>query len=139
MTKKDLSRLNNLPVRHHPLYQGQPTLDFGDGIDTTAITPEKEREAFLSKYQELVDPLIKYEKYFSASAKSTSHIFREIKVNFKKLVQEGSWTEKKYVEVLDDIFTNRATLSVFTLDAAGLRYDKGQLASQRSVRKRGTK
>lgn len=138
-SRKRKSSLSSLSVRNHPLYQGQPTLDFGDDFDVITITPEKEQEVFLSKYQRLVKPLIKYEKYFSASAKSKAHIFKEIKLYFKKLVQEGSWTEKKYVEVLDDIFTNRATLSIFILDSVGLRYDKGQLASQRSVNKRDKK
>lgn len=123
-------------IRRHPLYQGEPTLDFGEDLDITELTEEQKCSLFLSKYQELVDPLVKYEKYFNSTAKGIDHIFRDVKLYYKKLVLEGTWTEKKYVTVLDDIFSNRAIFSVVTLDRAGLMFDRGGLSSQRSVRRR---
>lgn len=127
---KDTSR------KRHPLYRDEPTLDFGQDFVLDEMTEDQKADAFLSKYMDLVDPVGKYEKYFSSSAKNLDHILKEVKIYYKKLVVSGDWTEKKYVAVLDDIFTNRAVLSVMTLDSAGLRHDRGLLASQREVRRK---
>lgn len=128
--------MKNEPIVRHPLYQGENALDFGEDFNLTELTPEQETDAFLSKYQQIVDPIVKYSKYFESSAKGIDHIFRDVKIYYKKLVIEGNWSEKKYVAVLDDIFTNRAVLTITTLDLAGLRYDNGKLTSQRSTRRR---
>lgn len=128
--------MKNEPIVRHPLYTGENALDFGLDIDVTELTPEQKTDAFLSKYQRVVDPIVTYDKYFKSSAKGIDHIFRDVKLYYKKLVVEGTWSERKYVAVLDDIFTNRTILTVATLDFTGLRYDNGTLNSQRSKQRR---
>lgn len=125
------------PAIHNPLFNHEPTLDFGEDFDLNVLSDEEKSDAFLAKYMNIVDPIITYAKYFESSAKSVDHIFKEVKIYHKKLVVNGSWSERKYVEVINDLFENRVIISVVTLDRSGLMYDKGQLSSQRKSRRTG--
>lgn len=126
------------PAKHNPLFKKEENaLDFGEEFDPKVLSSEEKQDAFLSKYMELVDPVGKYNKYFESSAKGVDHILRDVKLYYKKLVLEGSWSERKYVEVIDDLFENRVVISIVTLDRSGLMYDKGQLASQRNKTRSG--
>lgn len=123
-------------AKHNPLFmKDENALDFGDEFDPKVLTVEEKQDAFMSKYMDVVKPVEKYKKYFESSAKDLDHILRDVKLYYKKLVLEGTWNERKYVEVIDDLFSNRVVISIVTLDRAGLMYDKGQLASQRNVRR----
>lgn len=123
-------------AKHNPLFmKDENALDFGDEFDPKILTIEEKQDAFMSKYMDVIDPVEKYKKYFESSAKNLDHILRDVKLYYKKLVLEGTWNERKYVEVIDDLFSNRIVISVITLDRAGLMYDKGQLSSQRNVRR----
>jgi len=128
-------------AKHNPLFmKDENALDFGEDFDPKVLTVEEKQDDFMSKYMENIDPVGRYEKYFQSSAKSVDHILRDVKLFYKKLVLEGSWSDRKYVEVINDLFENRITISVVTLDRSGLMYDKGQLTSQRKVRRgRGRK
>lgn len=127
----------NIPVKHNPLYNPEESaLDFGEEFNPKILTDEEKVDAFMSKYMDVVNPVGRYEKYFESSAKSLDHILRDIKLYYKKLVVEGSWTERKYVEVVNDLLENRTVISVTTLDRSGLMFDKEQLASQRKTRRR---
>lgn len=124
----------NIPLNHHPLFNDdEDTLDFGP-LDVKVLTDEQKADSFLSKYLSKVDPFEKYKKYFETSAKSNDHIMRDIKLYYKKLVLEGSWSERKYVMVVNDILENRIVLTVITLDRSGMMYEKGLLASQRRIK-----
>lgn len=123
------------PAKHNPLFKKEENaLDFGEDFDPKILSIEEKQDAFLSKYMEVMDPVGRYKKYFESSAKGVDHILRDIKLYYKKLVLEGSWSERKYVEVIGDLFENRVVISVVTLDRSGLMYDKGQLVSQRKVK-----
>lgn len=125
------------PAKHNPLFNQENALDFGEDFDPKVLSDEEKQDAFLSKYMDIVDPIIVYKKYFESSAKDIDHIFRDVKLYYKKLVLQGSWSERKYVEVINDLFENRVVISVVTLDRSGLMYDKGQLSSQRKSRRTG--
>lgn len=123
-------------AKHNPLFmKDESALDFGEDFDPQVLTIEEKQDQFMSKYMDNIDPVGRYEKYFQSSAKGVDHILRDVKLFYKKLVLEGSWSERKYVEVVNDLFENRVTISVVTLDRSGLMYDKGQLASQRKIRR----
>ena len=123
-------------ARKNPLFKGENTLDFGEDVAIHTMTHEEESTLFLSHYQLYIDPLTRYAKYFETSAKDIDYLFLEIKRYHMQLVLKGKWSEDKYVAVLDDIFTNRAALTVTVLDALGFRYDKGTLDAQRTTSSR---
>lgn len=125
-----------IATKHHPIAQSSNMLDLDIGFEEE-LTDEQKADLFMSKYMDTMKPLERYSKYFESSAKSFEHILRDVKLNYKKLVLNGSWTERKYVTVIDDILTNRSVLSVITLDRGGLMYDKNNLASQRNSRGNG--
>lgn len=128
--------MKEMPAKHNPLFmKDENALDFGEDFDPKVLTDEEKQDAFMSKYMDKIDPVGRYEKYFKSSAKDIDHILRDVKLYYKKLVLEGSWTERKYVEVINDLFENRTVISVVTLDRSGLMYDKEQLSSQRKVKK----
>lgn len=124
----------NIPVKHHPLFQEEPTLDFGEEFDVTELTEDQKVDAFLSKYMDIFKPVETFGKYFESSAKGIDHIFRDVKLYYKKLVLNGNWTEKKYVTVINDIFENKIVFSVATLDRSGLLFEKEMLGSQRRAK-----
>lgn len=127
----------NLPVKRNPRYnEDENSLDFGDALPKE-LSVEEKSDVFMSKYMDTIDPVERYKKYFQSSAKGLDHILRDIKLYYKKLVAEDNkWTEKKYVEVINDLMENRTVISITTLDRAGLMYDKEQLASQRKSKRR---
>lgn len=123
----------NLPVKRHPLFQGKETLDQIDEfsglfpeefVNMGELSIEQKSDKFMSDYVDKVNPVGKYKDYFSSSAKTTNHILKEIKNFHKRLVLEGSWSEEKYLDVIDGILTNKIILSVATLDRGGFMYDK---------------
>lgn len=127
----------NLPVKRNPHYnEDENALDFGEDFNPKILTDDEKVDAFMSKYMDVVDPVERYKKYFESSAKGLDHILRDIKLYYKKLVVQGSWTERKYVAVINEILENRIVLSVVTLDKTGLMFDREQLASQRSTKRR---
>lgn len=126
----------NIPVKRNPHYkEDENFLDFGNDFPKI-LTNDEKADVFMSKYMDVVNPVARYQKYFESSAKGLDHILRDIKLYYKKLVVEGQWTEKKYVEVINDLLENRTVISITTLDRSGLMFDKEQLASQRKARRR---
>lgn len=132
----------NLPVKRNPLFQGNMGLNF-DNLespeDLIELTPQQKADKFMSKYLDVFQPFTRFKEYFDGSAKTGSHILRDVKLYYSKLVIDGKWTEKKYVACVNDIFANKMVFSVVTLDAAGLRFDKGLLASQQDSSSGGRK
>lgn len=119
----------NLAIKRTPLMIGQQGLNFGNILeeDVTKLTDDQKAKRFLSKYQEVVDPIVTYEDYFHSSAKSIDFIFKEIKTYYKKLVLESGWTERKYVASVNNILENKMIFGIMSLDRSGLFYDRGLL------------
>lgn len=118
-------------TKHHPLFQNEETLDFGEFEDVTELTVDQEVDAFLSKYMDVINPVGTYKTYFDSSAKTIDHILRDVKLYYKKLVLEGKWSERKYVEVINSIFEQKLPISVTVLDTSGLMFDRKALPSQK--------
>lgn len=127
----------NIANKHNPLFKEQQGLQF-DNVNEpiTILTEDQKVDKFLSKYLEVVNPVSTYKSYFESSAKEINHILKEIKNYYKKLVLNGTWSEKKYVLVINDIFENKMLFSINTLDISGLKYDKGTLQNQSRNTKR---
>jgi len=125
----------NIPIKRNPLMSGSEGLSF-DNIESEELillTDSQKSEKFLSKYLEVVHPFTRFKEYFNSSAKTNSHLLKEIKTFYIKLVLSEKWSEKKYVACINDIFENKLVLGVTTLDLAGIKFDKGQLASQKRI------
>lgn len=118
-------------TKRHPLMRGESTLDFGGDFDSQALTPEQEMDAFLSKYMDVMDPVGTYGDYFKGSAKEVDHILRDVKLYHRKLVLEGTWSERKYAQVLHGIFTKRLPITLPVLDREGLIQDRAQGGQRR--------
>lgn len=127
-------------AKHDPFLQGKQNL-FGDlQVDAEVLTDEQKATAFLTKYQELVDPFETYKLYFQSSAKSEAWNMKDVKLYYTQLVLSGRWSEKKYVTVINDVFENGAVFSPVTLETKGRIYEEEGLSSQRraaSSRRRG--
>lgn len=122
--RKDIS------ARRNPLMKGEATLDFGlEAEEDIAITDEQKTDAFMSKWMDVVDPFVRYKKYFESAAKDDAHILLEVKRYYRKLVIDGSWTEKKYVAVVNDCMNNNMTITPVTLDVKGRMYDDGKMST----------
>lgn len=119
----------NLPIKRTPLMLGHQGLVFENvpEEDVTKLTDDQKASRFLSKYQQVVDPITTYEDYFESSVKSVDFIFKEIKTFYKKLVLQSNWTERKYVASVNNIFANNMILGVVSLDRSGRFYDLGIL------------
>lgn len=127
----------NLPIKRTPIMLGQQGLNFGNipEEDVTKLTDDQKAARFLSKYQQVVDPVITYEDYFRSSAKSIDFIFKEIKTYYKKLVVNGDWSERKYVASVNNILENKMIFGVISLDRAGLFFDRGLLDKPKNERR----
>lgn len=130
-----------LPIKRTPIMIGQQGLNFGNipEEDVTKLTDDQKAAKFLSKYQQVVDPVITYEDYFKSTAKSIDFIFREVKLYYKKLVLDSGWTERKYVAVINNIFENKMIFGVISLDRAGLFFDRGLLDKPKNNGRRSTR
>lgn len=133
----------NIPVKRHPLYKGESTLDQVDGLSALfedefanlgELTIEQKSDKFMSDYIANVNPVGRFKDYFESSAKTTNHILKEIKNFHKRLVLDGSWGEEKYISVINDIFENKVVFNVATIDRGGLMYDKSSETSQSGER-----
>lgn len=100
------------------------------------MTPEQKTSKFLSDYMEEQNPVGKYESYFNASAKSTGHLLKDIKLYYKRLVIEGAWTNEKYIAALDIVFNEFLELNVVTLDRVSMRIERQKFGSSNSRRRR---
>lgn len=130
--------MTKIPSKRDPRFnKSQPALNFDNyEEEEITLTTDKEKATnFLSRYQQTIHPITKYEKYFKGSAKDIDHIFNEVKNFYTRLVLRGDWGERKFVTVVNDIFENKATLSLMVFDRCGLMYEKEELASQRRARK----
>lgn len=118
----------------HPAFLGDDSL-FGEA----ELSPQQKAHRFLSKYQEVVDPIRRYKRYFArASEKDLEKIFSIIKRNYAKHVVSGEWTEKKFVQVLEEIFEKKAAMTNESFVAAGKSVDtqSNRVSSGRDRRRR---
>ena len=126
-------------ARRHPLMLGeQPLLtldedtDNSGSADDTYLTEEQQATRFMSRWQEKVNPLIRYKGYFESSAKTSGHIFKEIRRFYLQLVVNGNWSDGKFVAVVGKIMSdNQHTVNTPTLDVVGRQYDREQIKTQR--------
>lgn len=127
-----------LPIKRDPFFNGKMApLDFGDETESLMeMTPEQKTSKFLSDYMEEQNPVGKYESYFNASAKSTGHLLKDIKLYYKRLVIEGAWTNEKYIAALDIVFNEFLELNVVTLDRVSMRIERQKFGSSNSRRRR---
>ena len=127
-----------LPIKRDPFFNGKMApLDFGDETESLMeMTPEQKTSKFLSDYMEEQNPVGKYESYFNASAKSTGHLLKDIKLYYKRLVIEGAWTYEKYIAALDIVFNEFLELNVVTLDRVSMRIERQKFGSSNSRRRR---
>lgn len=121
-------------ARRHPLMLGERpllALDEDEG-DDTYLTDEQQATRFMSRWQEKVDPLIRYKDYFESSAKTSGHILKEIRRFYLQLVVNGNWSDGKFVAVVGKIMSdNQHTVNAPTLDVVGRQYDREQIKTQR--------
>lgn len=128
----------NIPTKRHPFLAGNQGLDFGEElVEVYEMDENQKADVFLTKYMDVFDPLVTYERFFSSSAKGVDYILSEVKRYYRKLVVNGTWSERKYVTVINDLFENLVVFSPVTLDRSGLMYEKQSLASQRRERSTG--
>lgn len=127
-----------LPIKSDPFFNGKMApLDFGDETESLMeMTPEQKTSKFLSDYMDEENPVGKYSSYFNASAKSTGHLLKDIKLYYKRLVVEGAWDEDKYISALDIIFNEFLELNVVTLDRVSMRIERQKFGSSNSRRRR---
>jgi hypothetical protein len=122
----------DIAAKRNPLFTGERPLAF-DGLadaEVTRLTDAQEADSFLAKYMDVIDPVGTYAEYFRSSVKNVDHLLKEVKNYYRKLVVNGDWKERKYVQVLNDIFEKRLVLSPNTLEWGGKMFEKGELASQ---------
>lgn len=115
--------------RKNPRLNQLPGLDLGED---TPLTNDEKVDYFMAKYMKEINPVGRYDKYFKASGKTLSHLLKEIRQFYKKLVLEGTWSEKKYISVIDEIFSNLNDFNIFTLERHGLAYEKRNINGGRS-------
>lgn len=134
MAKK---RVRDIPVRRNPRLVGDSGLQFDNQDELPlALTDDEKADSFLSRYMERVDPLVRYSSYFDRSAMTVQSILKIVKVNYKSLVLNGKWDEKKYVAVVSDIFENGKVASPMSFDFTGRMYDENKLSAQQRAESR---
>lgn len=74
--------------------------------------------------------------YFEGSAKDAGHILRDVKLMYKRLVLEGSWSEEKLLDAFDTIFREFLDLNTVTMDRVGLKIERKQFGSSNNRRRR---
>ena len=115
-----------------PLLTLDEDTDNSGSADDTYLTEEQQATRFMSRWQEKVDPLIRYKDYFESSAKTSDHIFKEIRRFYLQLVVNGNWSDGKFVAVVGKIMSdNQHTVNTPTLDVVGRQYDREQIKTQR--------
>ena len=129
-------------AKKNPLYNKNKPILF-DNIEEDAIlrmTPNQEAEFFMSRWLELIDPIIIYSKYFKNSTITKDRIFHSVKIYFIRKVIESDWTEQKYVMVLDHMMRNNIHIIDKTIDDNGILFDEERLELQlREKRLKGRK
>lgn len=138
MVKKNTSKTTpRMSARRNPLLLQQDPLAFDNlpAEDIIALTPQQSADRFLSRWQEAFDPFENYSKTFKRGEKNADRILREIKLYFTKYVTEGSWTEQKYVIIINSILEARGLINTFSLDKNEKLYNEELLPLQVRLRR----
>jgi hypothetical protein len=127
--RKDISGKNN------PLFLGHKTLLFDNVTEEeiSQLTDQQRVDAFLSKYVRIFHPISEFSNFFKVF--NVDITFKLIKDLYKTYVLNSGWSERKYVSCINDIFEKRLDFSSYSLDKAGVLYERGELASQRRERR----
>lgn len=130
-----MAKKRDIPIRRDPRLAGDLGLIFDNDV-TRPLSDEEKSEKFLSKYMEVVDPVVKFEKYFLSSGYTIQSFFKRVKTDYIRLVVNGNWEEKRFVAVVNDICENNRPYSQVSLDICSKLYDSGRLSSQQRAKNR---
>jgi hypothetical protein len=128
-------------LKRDPLLAHETPLSF-DNIsenETLKLSEEQAKDAFLSKWMDVVDPFIEYPKIFKNDAAESRKLLREIKNFYKRYVIDAAWSEKKYVFVINSIFETRSVFGPYSIERFGKLYDTEALPSQRRLKRLGAR
>lgn len=135
------NRKRREPVKRSPLFQEDTMLSFDDPHDQeelATLTVQQKMDKFMSKFMILVDPFVTYADFFEHAVKTSSHVLLDIKRNYKTVVLEDGWTERKYVAVVDSLLRGGADVNAYTLQSYGFMYDRDTLPSTQRTQRRST-
>lgn len=133
-----MAKNRRTPIKRDPFFTGaMKPLDFGEATDDIMKqTDDDKASKFLSDYMDSKDPVGTYRMYFEGSAKDAGHILRDVKLMYKRLVLEGSWSEEKLLDAFDTIFREFLDLNTVTMDRVGLKIERKQFGSSNNRRRR---
>lgn len=122
----------NLSARKTPVFQGLTPLVFDNFTEDEVLqlADDEEGTYFLSRWLEAAHPFTAYAPYFKESEWPQERILRAVRLNFLKACLQEGWSERKYVLVLDQLFTFKRALLWKEVAKAGVLHDEGRLHSQ---------
>ena len=128
-------RKRNTPkvvVKKDPFLQGETTLKFDnfDEEQISELTESQKSDKFMSYWLEVIDPFVKYERFFEESDKSHDLNLNMIKNFHVKYVLRGSWSDRKFVMIIDNILINRFAISIKAFEKSEQLYKEGRLPIQ---------
>lgn len=116
-------------VIKHPLYRGDIPLLF-DNDSVSNLTDNEKCNVFMSKWMDTFDPVDEYKKNLPKDEKELSKVLKMVKNNYKKCVLENSWTERKYIMVVDSILSTPMDFNYTNIMKQGKLYDDERLELQ---------
>ena len=117
---------NKVSKKNHPLLSGAPGL-FDSCDDVMQLNDKQHADAFYTRFVERHHPVSTYPKFFARN--DVPIVVKEIKRLYIDYVIHGTWNDAKYSAVLVSIMSRRGRITVGTLDAHGVWYDKKKTRS----------
>lgn len=130
MTRRSLRKDHRFIAKNSLIFDNNS----GAVIDTTS---EIEKCSFFwSRYMETVNPFEKFPKFWEKTAIEFEIHIKHIKDAYRRYVLNGSWSEDKFIIVTNEIFDRELRFNQFDYDKFSREYDKGNLGSKRTERRR---
>lgn len=109
----------------------QGALSFDNVQESVVLSDEEKASYFLSQYNELMNPFERFPGYWESTALDYDITLAKLREGYKRYVLgKFSWTEDKYVAVINEIFEREMTFTQFSFDRISKLYDREDLDSQ---------
>lgn len=106
-------------------------LNFDNTEQAVVLSADEKASYFLSQYNEIVDPFRRYPDYWASTAIDFDITLGKIRDGYKRYVLGSfSWTEDKFVTVVNELFERDMTFTQFSFDRISKLYDREDLDSQ---------
>ena len=124
-------------MKRDPRYVARAkAMSFDLAAPVISHTDDEKASYFWSRYNEKVDPFVKYKEFWDRTAVDFEIHISHMKGFYKRYVlKTNGWSEEKFILVTNEIFERGMNFNQFSYDKCSKLYDNGDLDSQKRRRR----